>query len=68
MPLALNYEENRGDDDQNQKNPHAGTLRVRAAVNYTNRAKTKRGRTKSILDLMLSSHDMACRLARFLYP
>jgi quinoprotein relay system zinc metallohydrolase 2 len=61
VSCALNHDENGGYDDQNENNPHAGTLPVRAGVTYTNAIETKRAGRPPILDFIISSYDMPCR-------
>jgi hypothetical protein len=42
VSLALDHDENGRNDNQDEKNSHAGALPVCAAVNYTKQSQTKR--------------------------
>jgi hypothetical protein len=50
VPLALNHDENRGYNDQNQKNPHASTLPGLRGRKIYDGAANKKGRWKNSAD------------------
>jgi hypothetical protein len=58
MPLSLNHNENGGNDNQNQKNPHVDHPPFCAGVKYTNEGQTKRAAAGSRPEFMLSSFGL----------
>jgi hypothetical protein len=55
VSLALNHDENGGNDNQYEKNPHSGTLPFRAVRKLYEHGQNKKGRLHAYFDFVFPS-------------